>query len=187
MTAYKVQPEQRPEGRRQSPVISDYEDFRKMALSADQLDELVSDSGQCVFTWTTRDGYPVGVVMAYIYRHGKFWLNCTKHRKRVTALRSRPQCGIVITNGERMASLKGRAAIHAPEDPDWDEIKSWFYAAVSGTENNPDDASARSFEQFLDGPNQVIIETVPTLVVSFDFGAFLATTQAAIASALTPG
>jgi hypothetical protein len=64
-------------------------------------------------------------------------------------------------------------------------VKSWFYAAVSGSENEPNDLGPRSFERFLDGPNQVIIETSPALVVSFDFGAFLATTQAAIASAIT--
>jgi hypothetical protein len=40
------------------------------------------------------------------------------------------------------------------------------------------------FERLLDGPHQVIIETAPTLVVSFDFGRFAATTQAAIAASL---
>jgi hypothetical protein len=85
-----------------------------------------------------------------------------------------------------MASFKGTATIHAPQDPDWNEVKTWYYAAVSGAEAAPHDPGTRRFEQFLDGPNQVIIETSPTLVVSFDFSAFLATTQAAIATATTP-
>jgi hypothetical protein len=44
---------------------------------------------------------------------------------------------------------------------------------------------ARRLETFLDGPNQLIIETEPTLVVSFNFGKFATTTQAAIATGLT--
>jgi hypothetical protein len=166
------------------PVITDYEDFTKMALAADQLDELIGSSGQCVFNWSTRDGFPVGVVMAYVYRHGRFWTTCARHRKRVTAVRARPRSAIVVTNGDRMASFKGHSVIHAPEDVVWDELKAWFYPALAGTENDPDNPAARSFQRFLDGPNQVIIETVPTLVVSFDFGRFVATTQAAIATAL---
>ena len=46
-------------------------------------------------------------------------------------------------------------------------MKSWFYAALAGTDKNPDNDMARSFETFLDGPNQLIIETEPELVVSF--------------------
>jgi hypothetical protein len=122
--------------------------------------------------------------MAYVYRHGRFWTNCARHRKRVAALRARPQSGIVVTTGERMASFKGHSVIHAPEDGDWDQLKAWFYAALAGTEKDPGNPEARSLERFLDGSNQVIIETVPTLVVSFDFGRFVATTQAAIATAV---
>ena len=46
-----------------TPTITDFEDFTKMALSPAELEELIGDSGQCVFSWTTRDGYPAGVVM----------------------------------------------------------------------------------------------------------------------------
>jgi hypothetical protein len=184
MPADDAQRQASPEDGNRPPVITDYEDFSKMALEPGQLDELIGDSGQCVFNWSTRDGFPVGVVMAYVYRHGRFWTNCARHRKRVTALRARPQSGIVVTTGERMASFKGQSVIHAPEDVDWDALKSWFYAALAGTESEPHNPATRSFERFLDGSNQVIIETVPTLVVSFDFGRFVATTQAAIATAL---
>jgi hypothetical protein len=184
MPADDAQRQTSPGERKRLPVITDYEDFTKMALAADQLDELIGSSGQCVFNWSTRDGFPVGVVMAYVYRHGRFWTNCARHRKRVTALRARPRSAVVVANGDRMASFKGHSVIHAPEDVDWDELKAWFYAALAGTENDPDGPAAGSLERFLDGPNQVIIETVPTLVVSFDFGRFVATTQAAIATAL---
>jgi hypothetical protein len=173
-----------PGGGRRPAVITDYEDFTKMALSSSQLEELVGDSGQCVFNWSTRDGYPVGVVMAYVYHYDRFWTNCTQHRKRVAALRARPHSAVVLNKDGKMATFKGKSVIHSPQDSDWDEVKTWFYAAVSGTAHDPDNPAARSFEKFLDGPHQVIIETAPTLVVSFDFGMFAATTQAAIEAGL---
>jgi hypothetical protein len=40
--------------------------------------------------------------------------------------------------------------------------------------------AAQRLETFLDGAHQVIIETLPTLVSSFDFGRFTAMTQAAL-------
>ena len=126
-----------PSGGKRPPVITDYEDFTTMALDAGQLDELIGNAGQCVVNWSTRDGFPVGVVMAYVYRHGRFWTNCARHRKRIAALRARPQSGIVVTTGERMASFKGHSVIHAPEDGDWDQLKAWFYAALAGTEKDP--------------------------------------------------
>jgi general stress protein 26 len=170
--------------RHQQPVITDYEDFTKMALSSRQLEELVGESGQCVFNWSTRDGYPVGVVMTYVHRYGSFWLSCAADRKRVTALRARPQSALVVTKDEKMATFKGNSVIHSRHDADWEQLKAWFYAALAGTERDPDNPAARSFEKFLDGPHQVIVETAPTLVVSFDFRRFAATTQAAIAASL---
>ena len=186
MAADNVPPEEHfPGAGKSPPKITDFEDFTKMALGAAELDELIGERGQCVFSWTTRDGFPVGVVMAYIYRHGKFWTNCARHRKRVRALRARPQSAVVISNGDKMASFKGESVIHGPQDAGWSELKSWFYAALAGTDKDPENEAARSFEAFLDGPHQVIIETVPTLMVSFDFGRFAATTQAAVAAAVS--
>jgi hypothetical protein len=168
-----------------TPVITDFEDFTKMGLTSAELEELIADSGQCIFSWTTSGGYPASVVMAYVFRDGRFWMNCARHRKRIAALRARPQSAIVLTTGEKMASFRGRSIIHSPDEAGWKELKSWFYAALAGTDKDPDNEMARSFETFLDGPNQLIIETECTLAVSFNFGKFAATTQAAIATGLT--
>jgi hypothetical protein len=42
----------------------DYEDLTTMRLDDDALQQLVDGGGECVFNWTTREGYPVGVVVA---------------------------------------------------------------------------------------------------------------------------
>ena len=63
----------------------DYEDLTSMRLDDDALRKLVEPGGECIFNWTTVDGYPVGVVVAYVYLQGKFWTTCADRRKRVPA------------------------------------------------------------------------------------------------------
>ena len=158
-----------PEQPAAAPSIGDYEDFTKMALDPGEVAALVAERGECVLNWTTSEGYPVGVVMAYVFRHGRFWTNCTATRKRVSALRVRPQAAVVVTSAAKMATFKGDAVIHSRTDANWDDVKGWFYQALAGGEAEPENPIARRLEEFLDGPHQVIIEIPASLVVSFDF------------------
>jgi hypothetical protein len=175
-----------PEREPGTASIGDYEDFTAMALDPGELKALVAGAGECVFSWTTSQGFPVGVVMAYVYRHGRFWTNCIAQRKRVAALRARPQAAVVVNKDGKMATYKGNAVIHSPGDDDWDHVKSWFYAALSGAERDPGNPFLRRVQAFLDGPHQVIIEMPAQLVLSFDFGKFSLLTQAAIGSVASP-
>ena len=160
----------------------DYEDLTGMQLDDEELADLVGRGGECVFNWTTRDGYPVGVVVAYIYKDGTFFTTCAQRRKRVAALRDRPQSAIVINHGGRTATYKGESTVHAPGDEGFDELKTWFYGALSGTTLDPDDQYKRAFAMFLDSPNRVIIETPVRLVIGFDSAKFQAFTAEAIAA-----
>lgn len=162
----------------------DYEDLTGMQLNEDELTELVSGGGECVFNWTNSQGYPVGVVVAYIYADGKFWTTCADRRKRVPALRARPQSAIVINRGGKTATFKGDSTVHANGDEGFDELKSWFYGLLSGVAAAPEDEYRRAFAKFLDSPHRVIIETDPTLVVGFDTLKFQAFTNEAIAAGL---
>jgi hypothetical protein len=160
--------------------IKDYEDLTGMQLTEDELDELVRGNGECVFNWTTKDGFPVGVVVAYIWKDGKFWTTCAERRKRVPALKVRPQSAIVINRGGRTASFKGNSIVHTHADPDFDEIKGWFYPQLSGVTAEPDNKYRQAFAKFLDSPHRVIIETEANLVVAFDTAKFAAFTNEAI-------
>jgi hypothetical protein len=162
----------------------DYEDLTGMQLSEEELDELVSGGGECVFNWTNSQGYPVGVVVAYIYADGKFWTTCADRRKRVPALRARPQSAIVINRKGKTATFKGDSIVHANGDEGFEELKTWFYGLLSGVAMSPDDEYRRAFAKFLDSPHRVIIETDPTLVVGFDTLKFQAFTNEAIAAGL---
>jgi hypothetical protein len=160
----------------------DYEDLTGMQLDDEELAELLDEGGECIFNWTTREGYPVGVVVAFIHHDGKIWTTCAERRKRVPALRARPQSGIVINNGGRTASFKGDSIVHANGDPGFDELKEWFYAKLSRVDENPDDEYRKSFNKFLDSPHRVIIETDARLVVAFDVKRFQAFTLEAMAA-----
>ena len=164
--------------------LTDYEDLAGMQLDDAEIAELVGGGGECVFNWTTSDGFPVGVVVAYVFRHGKFWTTCAARRKRVPALRKRPQSAIVINRAGKTASYKGNSVVHADGDADWQAVKTWFYAALSGTERDPANIGSRNFEKFLDSPHRVIVETEARLVVGFDTAKFAAHTAAAIAAGM---
>jgi hypothetical protein len=160
----------------------DYEDLTGMRLGESDLDDLLAAGGECVFNWTTSEGYPVGVVVAFVHRHGKFWTTCAMRRKRVPALRSRPQSAIVVNAAGKTASFKGDSIVHAPGDEGFEALKGWFYPALSRLDQDPDDAYRQSFATFLDSPQRVIIETDARLVVAFDTAKFHRFTAEAMAA-----
>lgn len=160
----------------------DYEDLTTMRLDDGALNDLLAAGGECVFNWTTRDGYPVGVVVAFVYRDGKFFTTCAERRKRVPALRARAQSAIVLNSQGKTASFKGESVVHAPGDPGFDELKDWFYPTLSRLDLDPEDQYRQSFAKFLDSPHRVIIETDARLVVAFDTVKFQAFTAKAIAA-----
>lgn len=160
----------------------DYEDLTGMQLDQSQLDELLAGVGECVFNWTTRDGYPVGVVVAFVFHDGRFFTTCAERRKRVPALRARPQSAIVINKGGKTASYKGDSIVHAPGDEGFEELKGWFYPRLARLDLDPEDTYRQSFAKFLDSPHRVIIETEARLVVGFDTAKFATFTAQAMAA-----
>jgi nitroimidazol reductase NimA-like FMN-containing flavoprotein (pyridoxamine 5'-phosphate oxidase superfamily) len=96
-------------------VLKDIEDMKAMALDAKQVDELVGKGGTCVLMWSTADGHPVGVTMAYVYRDGVFWTT-PGWRKRAKALKTRPKSSIVVIKDGSSVTFKGRTIIHGPGD-----------------------------------------------------------------------
>jgi hypothetical protein len=163
---------------------TDYEDLTSMKLGEADLQALLEAGGECVFNWTNREGYPVGVVVAFLYRDGKFFTTCADRRKRVPALRARPQSAIVINRGGKTASYKGDSIVHAHGDEGFDRLAEWFYGELSGMTAAPGDPFREAFATFLDSPNRVIIETDANLVVGFDTKKFQQFTNDAIAAGM---
>src|SRR5262249_34986105 len=99
---------------------------------------------------------------------------------RVSALRPRPGSSIVVTTTAPTATFKGESIIHTPAEPGWNQLKDWFYAAMSGTAHDPDNSRALTMHRLLDSEHRVIIETPVHLVVGFDWAKFELALGAAI-------
>lgn len=154
--------------------ISDYEDLTEYFLDDDQLRETVQTARECVINWSTKDGWPVGVINSYVPSDdGHIWLTCARRRKRVAAIKRDNRVSVVISSlgseigGGRTVTFKGTCKVYDHDDPNWEGVKTWFYRALA-TRFNSDEESAANFISFLDSPGRVILEVTPTWKLTFD-------------------
>lgn len=148
--------------------MKDYEEVSHFTLDPPQCERLLSTQNECVFIWSTVQGWPVGVVMSYVWRDGKVWLTSSGQRPRVAAVRRDPRVSVVVSGigtplGPKTITIKGRCAVH--DDP---ETKRWFYPAL-GAALVPESESRRAhFIQMLDSPRRVILGVTPVKLITFD-------------------
>ena len=81
-----------------SEYVNSYEDVSRFALDDSREQALHAAQTECTFMWTTSDGDPVGVIMNYVVRDDRFWLTCTRRRKRVAAVEARPRVAIAVSS-----------------------------------------------------------------------------------------
>ena len=149
-------------------AIEDYEQVSVYALDDAEREALLSTHVECTFNWATRDGWPVGVIMSYLWKDGRFWLTAGAHRHRIEAVRRDPRVSIVVTStGTRLAPGKsvtatGRCVVH--EDA---ETKVWFYPEFA-RHLYPDGKHAQGFARRLDSKLRVVLEVVPEKWISYD-------------------
>ena len=116
----------------ESEYVDDYEDVSIFGLDDDDERTLIDTQTECTFMWTTAAGDPVGVIMNHVLHDGRFWLTCTRRRKRVAAIEARPRVAIAISSRgtdigrSQSITYKGTATVH-----DDDETKAWFYPALA--------------------------------------------------------
>lgn len=159
--------------------VDSYDDVSTFYLSDDREMTLLNTQTECTFMWTTRTGDPVGVIMNFVFDRGRFWMTCTRRRKRVPAIEARPRVAVAISSRgtdigvSQSITYKGDATVH--EDP---EIASWFYATLAARVR-PDDAEKQAaFVHHLDTPGRVVIEIVPDTRIGFDSEAMFANSPA---------
>ncbi|HTN81350.1 MAG TPA: pyridoxamine 5'-phosphate oxidase family protein [Acidimicrobiales bacterium] len=149
--------------------VDSYEDVSKFALGDEREQALHAAQTECTFMWTTSGGDPVGVIMNYLPRDGRFWLTCTRRRKRVAAVEARPRVAIAVTSRgtdigtSQSVTYKGNAIVH-----DSDDVKAWFYPALAARVRPNNAEQQAAFVAHLDTPGRVVIEIVPTERIGFD-------------------
>ena len=145
-----------------------YEDVTIYDLDAAAEEELLLAHNECTFIWANKEGWPVGVIMSYIWRNGCFWLTASSQRARVSAVRRDRRVSIVVTSTgsplprNKTVTWKGNCTLH-----DDAETKAWFYPELAAA-LNPDPERAKFFAEFLDSPRRVIFRVEPVQRIGYD-------------------
>ena len=107
--------------------VTNYEKVDVYPIDPEVQEQMLLEQNECTFMWHTRDSWPIGMIMSYVWRDGRFWLTATSQRKRVPALRRDDRVAIAVTSvGTKLGpakglTVKGRCAIR-----DDRETKDWW-------------------------------------------------------------
>ncbi len=147
---------------------SDYHDVSGIGVDPAKRDDLYQAHTECAVNWTTRAGWPVGVMHRFVWRADRFWVTYAPERKRVAALRQRPQSSVVVSSegtwlgGDITTPAKTLATVH--DDPD---VRGWFYSALAERQR-PVPTDRPEFIRRLDTPGRVVIELTPVAWITYD-------------------
>jgi len=150
--------------------LADFEDVSLYTIEDSHRETLLANGIECAVNWSTRDGWPVGVMHIYFWREGRFFVTCTAQRKRVSALRREPRSSVIVAFPEEQTiTAKTLATVHAPGN----EHAAWFYPALAermlpGQPKTVREAGAAAFVERLESDQRVILELVPQKWITFD-------------------
>jgi hypothetical protein len=150
--------------------LEDFEDASVYTIEAGRRETLLNRGRECAVVWSTREGWPVGVTHIYFWRAGRFWVTCTQQRKRVAALRQRPESSVIVSfEDEQTITAKTLATVHEAGSVH----EAWLFLAMAEAvlAEQPaevKDQGAGGFVERLQSENRVIIEFDPVKWITFD-------------------
>jgi hypothetical protein len=146
----------------------DYTDVGGVGVDPEKRAHLYDAQTECSVVWTNSQGWPVGVMHRFVWHDERFWVTCAPDRKRVPALRARPQSCVIVSSegtwlgGDVTTTAKTLATVH-----DDDVVRSWFYPRLA-ERLRPDEAGRSEFLGRLDTPGRVVIELEPVDWITYD-------------------
>jgi general stress protein 26 len=152
-----------------SKDLENYEAVSIYRLNPDMQERLLRASRECVFSWCTKDSWPIGVIMSCYWKDGKMWLTAGAHRHRIAAIQRNPQVSVCVTSTgtelgpSKTITIKGRCRVR--EDR---ETKDWFYSEFANHLRRDDKVAAEAFAKMLDSPLRVVLEITPVKFISYD-------------------
>jgi hypothetical protein len=154
---------------RASGEFDAFEDLARYPVDEEKRERLFGEQLECVVGWTNSQGSPIGVTHWFVWRDGRFWITCGAHRKRVPALRARPQSFVVVTSvGTSLGRAQSVTAKTLATIRSDDETKQWFFEALAQRAYPSDDAYCALFLRMLHETNRVVIELEPVQWISYD-------------------
>ena len=146
-----------------------YEDVTVYGLDDDVEEQLLLTHNECTFIWSNKEGWPVGVIMSYVWRKGCFWLTASSQRARISAVRRDPRVCIVVTSTgtsmPRNMTVTWKGTCEVLDDQ---ATKDWFYPELAEAIMGGKGARAQAFEEFLDSPRRIILKVTPTQRIGYD-------------------
>jgi nitroimidazol reductase NimA-like FMN-containing flavoprotein (pyridoxamine 5'-phosphate oxidase superfamily) len=131
--------------------------------------ELLERQTECTFIWVSKDGHPIGAIVNYVFRNGRFWVTATDHRPRVNAIRTDPRVSVVLSSrgsgisARRSLTCRGTAVVH--DDP---TIKAWMLPELAAAVRPGDPERQAEFARLLDSEGRLVIEVTPQKWTGFD-------------------
>jgi general stress protein 26 len=145
--------------------------------------ELIEAQNECTFMWSTRDGWPVGVIMSYVFDRGCFWLSVSSLRVRVQAVERDPRVSIAITSKGTTApagrSLTYKGTCEVLRDR---ATIDWFLPALARRLRWGDEEAQRLFVKLNDTPNRRVLKVTPTKRIGYDGQKMRKATEEAVAA-----
>ena len=151
----------------------DHEIVSIYPFTDEEIDQLMTHSQECVLMWGTKDGWPVGVTHAFVWKDGKIWITFAAHRHRAAAIKRDNRVSVNVSSrgyNNPSEDLPGGAITFkgTAEFFDDDATKAWFYPALA-KKVNPDSAAGEEFfNNLLDSPLRTIIAVTPTKKIMYN-------------------
>jgi hypothetical protein len=157
-------------------VTHDHESVSIYPFSDEDVDILMNTSNECVLMWSTKDGWPVGVTHAFVWRDGKIWITFTAQRHRASAIRRDNRVSVNVSSGGYPAgtdeslptgaiTFKGTGEFF--ED---DDTKKWFYSALAKKVSPDSKEGEDAFYSLLDSPMRIILAVTPVKKIMYNAG-----------------
>ena len=146
-----------------------YDDVSTYTLENSDEQALIAAQDECTFMWSTKDGWPVGVIMSYIYADECFWLSVSSLRVRVLAVAREPRTSISITS--KGTSLSAALSLtYKGECEVLNDRKTidWFLSTLAKRLRKDDKAAQQDFVRLNNTPNRRVLKFRPLKKIGFD-------------------
>jgi hypothetical protein len=154
----------------------DHEVVSIYPFTEEQVNALMDNAVEAVLMWSTRDGWPVGVTHAFVWRDEKLWLTFASHRHRAAAIRRDNRVSVNVSS----ASYPDAAPAGLPSGAitfkgtgeffDDDDTKAWFYRALAKKVGQGNPQVEDNVSNLLDSPLRTILCVTPVKRIMYNAG-----------------
>lgn len=154
----------------------DHEVVSIYPFTEEEVDALMNNAAEAVLMWSTKDGWPVGVTHAFVWRDEKIWLTFASHRHRGAAIRRDNRISVAVSSASYLdgadSSLPTGAVTFkgTGEFFDDDDTKAWFYTALAEKVGQGDAEVTKGFYELLDSPLRTILCLTPVKRIMYNGG-----------------